>query len=345
MSSVAFRRARIGIVGVFGVGLAVYSQTQNYSYTQNSKKKLPSELVFAGVEGGGTTWKVGIAKGDPTNIVERCEFDTTTPEETLGQIKKWLNQRNFDAIGIASFGPVDLHQSSETFGYITTTPKHGWQNTNVVGPLIKGIENIPYQFDTDVNAPALAEFKLNRQPNETSCAYVTVGTGIGVGLVINGQCVHGLTHPEGGHVSVPILPNDPKKDYNPSLPFGGKGAETMANSLSIASRTGVPLRELHTISDNDPVWDHVSYYLASLCSNMILLVSPERIVLSGGVMQRHILFPKIRKHVKELLNGYVSDPKILTDQIDNYIVPSKYENNIGLIGALVLAQEAYNKKN
>ena len=155
-------------------------------------------MKFAAVEGGGTSWAVAIMEDTCDNIIERTRFVTTTPEETLGSIKAWLSERTFDAIGVASFGPIDANLNSEHFGYITSTPKPNWAFVNVLGLLGVREMNIPFRFDTDVNAPAYAEFVLDGDSSIESCAYITVGTGIGVGLVCNGKTVHGLMHPEAG---------------------------------------------------------------------------------------------------------------------------------------------------
>ena len=159
-------------------------------------------MRFAAVEGGGTSWAVAIMQDTCDNIVERTRFDTTTPEETLGAIKAWLKERRFDAIGIATFGPVDANVNSEYYGYITSTPKPNWAYVNVIGLLGVREMNIPFLFDTDVNAPAYAEYILDNDKSIESCAYITVGTGIGVGLVCNGKTVHGLMHPEAGVCSL-----------------------------------------------------------------------------------------------------------------------------------------------
>ena len=181
----------------------------NMPKTSSGMKRSLSQVFmptcrFAAVEGGGTTFRVAIAEGDPTNVKLHAEFPTTTPAETLGKVCAWLGKHKYDAIGIASFGPIDPTPGSRTFGFITTTPKPGWKNTDIVGPIMD-VRRVPFMFDTDVNAPAMAEFTLGglRRDGCSSCAYVTVGTGIGVGLVVNGQCVHGLLHPEAGMVSVP----------------------------------------------------------------------------------------------------------------------------------------------
>lgn len=164
-------------------------------------------LRLAAVEGGGTTFVVGIAEGTATNIIERAEFPTTTPSETLSRCAEWLAAREYDALGVACFGPLDLREGSPTYGHVTKTPKYGWQFADVLGPLRAVRPAVPIAFDTDVNAPALAEFRhataaavATGEPKPTSSAYITVGTGIGVGLVVNSQPVHGLMHPEGGHV-------------------------------------------------------------------------------------------------------------------------------------------------
>ena len=160
--------------------------------------------IFAAIEGGGTSWVAALSKDSPDNILDRIEILTTTPEETLSQIRKWLNERQFDSLGIASFGPIDCQIESPTFGWITTTPKPNWENTNVLKllGLYDEFKSVPFLFDTDVNAPALAEFSSFKSGEIESCAYITVGTGVGVGLIINGKTVHGLLHPEAGHIKV-----------------------------------------------------------------------------------------------------------------------------------------------
>ena len=302
--------------------------------------------VFAAVEGGGTTFRVALAHGDPANITECISIDTTTPTETLGKVCGWLRQRSYDAIGIASFGPVDLNRGSPSFGYVTSTPKAGWANTDVVGPILAASPpGIPFEFDTDVNAPCMAEFTLGglRQQGCSSCAYVTVGTGIGVGLVVNGQCVHGLVHPEAGHV--PLPPPRDKGDPHPPLKdrlvYGG--AESLCCAKAIAVRAGVQTSDLAALPDDHEAFDYAAFYLAGLCVDLILIASPERIILSGGVMQRGSLFPAIRRYVQESLNGYLQHPSI-THDIDSYIRPSAWGNNAGIIGALALAQLALLKE-
>lgn len=314
-------------------------------------------VVLACVEGGGTTFVVALARDDPTNIIEREEFPTTTPQETIGKCVAWLKSKRYDALGVATFGPVDLEPTSPTYGYITSTPKPGWQNIDVLGPCRAVRPSVPCGFDTDVNAPAVAEFthavadaKAKGVTPPTSSCYITVGTGIGVGLVINGEAVHGLLHPEGGHVAVPPFMQDAKEGFtgpNSKDCFGGLCAENMACSGALAKRAGLgkDTSGLRELSDDHPVWDAAAHYLGALCANVVLLASPEKIVLSGGVMLRPCLFPKVRTKTQQLLNGYVQAPQILSPAgITAYIGPSKWGNAAGMVGALTLAQNALHKR-
>jgi len=307
--------------------------------------------IFACVEGGGTTFVVALAKDDPTNVIERAEFPTTTPQETIGKCCAWLAHREYDSLGIATFGPVELHPSSEFYGYITTTPKPGWKYTDVVGPL-KAVRDVPYMFDTDVNAPAIAEHAhlvgealQKGVPPPTSCCYITVGTGIGIGLVVNGIAVHGLMHPEGGHMCVPRHASDSKTGFNGNNPadcFEGLCAENMACSGSLAKRAKLAsTSELAGLPDDHMVWEVAAHYLGALCANVVLLASPERIILSGGVMQRQSLFPLVRREMQRLLNGYLKIDALTTAEgIQQYLGPSTWGNRAGMVGALTLAQRA-----
>lgn len=308
--------------------------------------------ILACVEGGGTTFVVALASGAPTNIVEREEFPTTTPAETIGKCVAWLRTKQYDALGVATFGPVDLDPASPTYGYITTTPKPGWKNTDVLGPCKAVRPEVPCGFDTDVNAPAVAEHAhlvreavLKGRTPPTSCCYITVGTGIGVGLVVNGQPVHGLLHPEGGHLCVPPFLADAKSSFagpNANDTFGGLCAENMACSGALAKRAKLSSSAgLKDLPDDHPVWDAAAHYLGALCANIVLLASPEKIVLSGGVMLRASLFPKVRAKMQSLLNGYLQvDALLTTDGVTQYVGPSTWGNSAGMIGALTLAQAA-----
>ena len=292
---------------------------------------------LAAVEGGGQSWVAVIAQDSPDNIILRADFITEEPEQTLTKINAWLKEQVFDSIGIATFGPVDANPKSPTYGFITSTPKPNWGNTDVLTGLGIREFGVPFKFDTDVNAPALAEYLHLKvaYPSLTSCAYITVGTGIGVGLVVNNETVHGLMHPEAGHISVAKLPGD---DFPGCCPFHGTCVEGLCATGAIAARKGCDASFLPQVPDDDDVWEKCAYYLASLCSTIILVTSVQKIVLGGGVMNRATLYSKIRKHVQSGLNGYISISKITdANEIDEYITPSVWGARAGIVGALHLA--------
>eukprot|EP01084_Bolivina_argentea_P020031 37290_1 len=294
-------------------------------------------MRLAGVEGGGTTWRVAIAKGHPTNVVESETFYTSEDADvTLKMVKNWLDEREFDALGICTFGPIDPRPHSDKYGWITTSPKPGWSDVDVISALSDG--TVPVAFDTDVNAPALAEYRWNARPFENSCAYITVGTGVGVGLVINGSTVHGLLHPEAGHLCLQRYPGD--ESFKGVDKLFGASIEGLVSTPALAARKGCSRDELPDLSDHDPIWEPTAHALATLCASLILVVSPERIVLSGGVMKRTILYDKVRHHTQKLLHGYINLPSITTNAINDYIVPDGFEGKAGTIGALTLAQDA-----
>ncbi|KAL0233615.1 hypothetical protein PCE1_002128 [Barthelona sp. PCE] len=291
-------------------------------------------MFIAGVETGGTTFVITIWTEDTREVIEELEIPTLMPEETLGAVVEFLDkyEGQMKAIGVASFGPVDLCKTSETYGFITTTPKPNWAFVDVLGPLRK--YNVPIGFDTDVNAAAMGEKFYGEHGDISSIAYITVGTGIGVGLCVPSP-VHGIIHPEGGHMQTALSEND---TFEGCCPFHGKCIEGMCASNAISKRCGIERTELHTISDDDEVWNHVAHYLAHCCANITFLTSVEKIVLSGGVMKRSLLFGLIRKRFTEIINGYLKHDR-LTD-IDTYIVPSVNGNRAGAVGAYTLALQA-----
>mmetsp|Transcript_39155 Transcript_39155/g.90209 ORF Transcript_39155/g.90209 Transcript_39155/m.90209 type:complete len:341 (+) Transcript_39155:181-1203(+) len=305
-------------------------------------------IIYAGVETGGTTWVTSIAVGSPSNITERGEFETTSPEEVIPRVVEWLKQHKFDALGICSFGPIDVHEDSDTYGFITTVPdtKKAWRNADVLNKIKSLLElpdSFPIGWDTDVNAPALAEY--DSDDAISSCAYVTVGTGVGVGLVIGGHPVHGLLHGEGGHISVPRYPGD---DYPGAKNLNCENfdeLESMCCSSALAARANCTVSQLKDLPDDHKVWDIAAHYLACMCVNFILAASPEKIVLSGGVMLRKCLFPMIRAKTQLYLNTYINVPTITTEAIDKVIVPSEHGNKAGIVGALFLGKIALDEKN
>jgi len=250
-----------------------------------------------------------------------------------------LSSHNYVSLGVATFGPVDLNPSSPTYGYITQTPKKGWSNTDILTPLTSVRPSVPCKFDTDVNAPAYAEFTMNPHPDHTSVAYVTVGTGVGVGLVVNGFPVHGMMHPEAGHVPIIPLEGDGFKGYSwgGRCPFNGTNTvESFASGIGVLERLGYDASKvedrgvLKDLEDEHECWDHVANALACLCATLTLAVSVERIVLSGGVMLRECLWGKVRERTRDLLNGYVGSERIKGGGAD-FIVKSKWGNDAGKV--------------
>eukprot|EP00457_Paulinella_chromatophora_P011991 gb/GEZN01012161.1/.p1 GENE.gb/GEZN01012161.1/~~gb/GEZN01012161.1/.p1 ORF type:complete len:345 (-),score=39.46 gb/GEZN01012161.1/:69-1073(-) len=300
--------------------------------------------ILGGIELGGTTTVVTIAQSDPTNVTYTEEFPTTSPQETLEKAVKILGKHKISYLGIGAFGPIDLDQKSPTYGYVTTTPKPRWGNANVLS-YAKRL-GVPYAIETDVTAAAIGELTHGKHGKIMSCCYVTVGTGIGTGLVTHNQAVYGVTHPEGGHWMPRMYPGD---TYKGTCPYHGHCLEGLANSKAVADRLGITVAELKDVPDTHPIWDLVAYYLAELCVVLACLVSPDVIVLGGGVLKRVILFPKIRKQFVTVLNGYLQQPKFLGN-VDDYIVPSRFNKpgllingqavSAGQIGTLELARRA-----
>lgn len=306
---------------------------------QKMKGKLEnnSEKIYGGIEAGGTKFVCAIGTG-PNDLRAREKFRTTNPKETLNHaigFFKNYSYKQLTAIGIASFGPLDLNISSLTFGYITSTPKPEWANTDILG-IIKSALNVPVAIDTDVNGAALGEYRFGSAKNLENFIYLTIGTGIGGGAMINGKLVHGLLHPEMGHIRIP---HDREKDPFPGLcPYHSDCFEGLASGPAISSRWGKPAQEL---PDNHPAWELEAHYIALALTSYICTLSPERIILGGGVMERTVMLPLIRGEVQKLLNNYISKPEI-TKNIDNYIVTPELGKYAGVLGAIALAEEKAN---
>lgn len=252
-----------------------------------------------------------------------AEFATTAPSQTIGRAIEFFKARErVEAIGIGSFGPIDPRPESPTFGYITTTPKQAWRNFDFAGAIRAAIP-VPVAFDTDVNAAALAEFRWGAARGLRSFIYLTVGTGLGGGAFIDGRLLHGRLHPEMGHIRVP---HDRARDPFPgNCPYHGDCLEGLAAAPAIAERWG---SAAHMLPDGHPCWDLEAEYLAWGVVSLACVLSPERLVLGGGVMQREELLPKIRSRVTDLLNGYLAPPDI---------VPPMLGMRAGVLGALALA--------
>jgi len=297
------------------------------------------DTILGGLELGGTTIRVVIAKGSPLNLVYTQVLPTGKPQDVLPQALEILKKYNIQSLGIGSFGPVDLNIHSPQYGYITSTPKPNWSYVDVVG-VFKAL-NVPIGFTTDVNSAALGELLYGEHgPHVNSSSYITVGTGIGAGLVVNNQCVEGLIHPEAGHIMVRKHKDD---TYKGICPYHQDCCEGLATARAIADRLGIHYEELKDLPDSHPVWDMVGYYLAQLCLSITLIASPHNIVLGGGVLKRRILYPLVRKYVQQMLNGYLHHKQI-TEEIDTYIVSSRFDapnsnTSAGIVGVLTLSEE------
>lgn len=287
--------------------------------------------LIGGVEAGGTKIVCGIGTG-PDDL-ESVTFPTVTPDENIRQAIQFFRNKTgpkLAALGIASFGPIDLDPKSTSYGHITTTPKEDWQNFNIVGAMAKAL-SVPVAFETDVNAAALAEAEWGAARDVEDCVYITVGTGIGGGVVVKGRAVHGLLHPEIGHLRVP---HKVEEDAFPgSCPFHGDCLEGLASGPAMAKRWGCPAESLPA---THPAWELEADYLAAAIATLTCTVSPHRIILGGGVMQQDALFPMIRRKVVRLINGYIAKPQ-LNEGIDLYIVPPHLGRHSGVLGAILLA--------
>ncbi len=290
---------------------------------------------YGALEAGGTKMVLAVFDENGT-LTDRAVYPTLTPAETVPRMTEYFRRFALAALGIGSFGPLDLNHASPTYGYITATPKLAWRNYPLL-PAFREVLKVPVGFDTDVNAAALAEARLGAARGLDNCLYVTIGTGVGGGLVIHGKPVHGLIHPEIGHVKVLVSPDDPMPEGN--CPYHGTCLEGMAAGPAIEKRWGVPGYQL---PPEHPAWALESEYLAQLCANAMCTFSPEKIILGGGVMQQAFLFPMIREKTCALLNGYLCHPAIDNGLVD-YIVPPGLGTASGMTGAYLLAREAEEK--
>jgi len=294
----------------------------------------PLAQTYGGVEAGGTKVCCAIGRG-PEAILAIEQFPTTTPAETMARVIGFFRSHaprsgGLAGLGVASFGPVDLSPQSPTFGWITSTPKPGWANTDLATPLQQALD-IPVVVETDVNAAALGEYRWGAAQGQGTFLYMTVGTGIGAGALVNGRPLHGLLHPEMGHIRIP---HDRTADpFAGTCPFHGDCLEGLASGPAIERRWQAPPPSLPA---DHPAWPLEAHYLALALTTYICTLSPQRLVLGGGVMQQASLFPMLRRQVLSLLGGYVQAPTIL-EGIDTYIVPPALGTRAGVLGALTLA--------
>lgn len=288
--------------------------------------------LFGALEAGGT--KMVCAIGDETgHILSRATYPTLTPEETMPQMIAFFREYNICALGIGCFGPIDLDTSSPSYGCITTTPKLAWANYPIVAEFKKAL-GVPVGFDTDVNGSALGEATWGCTKDVQTSIYITVGTGIGVGVIANGKPHHGMIHPEGGHILLSRHPNDPMKGS--ACPFHENCVEGLAAGPSLEKRWGI---KGALLSEREDVWALEAYYLGQAIVNYILMLSPERIILGGGVMHQPCLLPLVRQEVAKQLGGYVRGKGL--DDLDTYIVGASLNDDQGIMGAVKLAIDAY----
>jgi len=293
--------------------------------------------LWGGIEAGGTKFVCAVGSG-PDDIRAEVRFPTSRPEEALGQaIEFFRNQHALEslaAIGVSCFGPIDPDKRSPTYGYVTTTPKPHWAHTDVVGVLHRAL-GLPVGFDSDVNGAALGEHRWGAGQGLDTFVYLTVGTGLGGGALVNGKLVHGLMHPEMGHMRVP---HDRSEDAFPGFcTYHGDCWEGLTCGPAIEARWNTSARDL---PPSHPAWALEAKYLALGIVNIITVLSPQRVIMGGGVMDQAQLFPQIRSEVVRLLNGYIQRPQIM-QEMDAYIVPPGLGNRAGVLGAIALAQDAY----
>lgn len=281
--------------------------------------------MFGAVEAGGTKFVCGIGTGPEDLTV--AHVSTTSPDATLAAVTDFFRQeKRLDAVGIGSFGPIDINPGSTQFGHITSTPKSGWRDYNIVGA-IRDVLRVPVGFDTDVNAAALGESHWGAGRGVTDFIYLTVGTGIGGGAMVNGQMVHGLAHPEMGHL--PIRHDRTRDPFPGCCPYHGDCLEGLASGPAMQARWGMPAESLPA---DHPGWNLEAHYLAQGLTHLVYVLSPQRILLGGGVMRQVCLFDLIRTEMKQALGEYVQPGDVL---------PAQLGSRAGVLGALVLAQQAY----
>ena len=281
--------------------------------------------MLGSIELGGT--KIICAVGDEEKIIERQRFDTKKPLDNIKEIEEFFKDKDVTSIGIGMFGPIDVDKDSKTYGYVLKTPKLKWQNFDFLGNLKKHIDAKMY-FTTDVNEAAMGEYELGAGIGKKSLLYLTIGTGIGGGMIYNGEILQGVTHPEMGHIEVTREDGD---DVESNCAFHENCLEGLSNGPSIEKRTN---KKGEDLDKDDKVFDLVAKYIAKALITYTLILRPEVIVLGGGVINKDGVIEKIRKHFVELKTDYFD-----IEDVDSYIVKPKLSNNSGIMGGFVLANK------
>lgn len=291
--------------------------------------------LFGALEAGGT--KMVCAIGDGTGkILERTSLPTRTPEETMPEMLSFFQGKGISALGVGCFGPVDLDLTSPTYGSILTTPKLDWRRFPIVQQFEKSL-GVPVGFDTDVNAAALGEAVWGCTKDVRNSVYITVGTGVGLGVIIDHKPYHGMMHPEGGHLFISMHPQDPMPKG--VCPYHGNCLEGLASGPAIERRWGKKAQEL---SDRPEVWELEAYYIAQAVCGYIMILSPERIILGGGVTHQPQVLPLVREEVRRQLGGYLLNDRL--NDLEHYLVPVSLGDNQGVMGAVKLAMDALERE-
>lgn len=285
--------------------------------------------MIAGIELGGT--KTVVSTGTADGVVhEEWRFPTTCPEATIDHVVRWLRTRGIPtAIGVGAFGPVRVTQGSESHGRLLATPKPGWSGFSIKEALTNAFQQAKVIIDTDVNAAVLAEARLGAAKGLNDVAYITIGTGIGAGILSGGHLIHGALHPEFGHIKVPRKPGD---NFPGVCPFHGDCLEGLACGPSIAARWGAPAIEL---PGDHPAWETEAWYLAHGVLALLGIVSPARIIIGGGVSQAVGLHARTEALLHEIAAGYFS-PLGNTP----YLVAPTLGQQAGIIGSLLLTSQS-----
>lgn len=290
--------------------------------------------MLGAVEAGGTKFNCAVGRPDGTILAE-CRIPTGEAEATLASVIAFFAEQeglgSIDAFGIGSFGPLHLDTRSERWGFLAQTPKPGWSDIDMVGPFIQRFKK-PVAFDTDVNGAALGEYLWGAARNCSTAAYVTIGTGVGVGVIVAGRPLHGLLHPEIGHIKLPRHAFD--ADFPGVCPFHGDCVEGLISGPSIRARFGGDFSEL---PGDHPFRNVLASYVGFLCAQIVLMLSPQRIVVGGGVMEDGSLYPQVSQAMREALNNYIRHPLIETGAL---VTAPALGHRSGIMGALALAREA-----
>jgi len=297
------------------------------------------------IEAGGTKFVCAIGQGPGEGLLERAQFPTgDDPVRLMTQLVEWFADGQtrhgpLSALGVASFGPVDLDERSATYGFITTTPKAGWQYADILGPLKRAFPGLPIGFDTDVNGAALGEARWGAAKGLEDFVYVTAGTGIGGGGMSRGRLLHGLLHPEMGHMGLPVVAGD---GFEGVCPFHGRCWEGLCSGPAIAKRAGM---SAELLAPDHPAWAITIRYMAHALVNLTCVLSPRRIVLGGSVRKagqlgQEVFFRRLQADFREIVAGYLASKALDAEGISEFIVPPVLGDDAGVCGAIALAHEA-----